>query len=99
MCKVADEHCKMEVHLERAKTAVKARELVEYMYKEEMEGYELLSLLEDEMTCNPSANVPLISLIVDACFIASQQKNRALSDDCYASKLTEWFMNTLASHE
>ena len=98
MCKVSDEHRKMEIHLDRAQTAVKARELVEYMYKEEMEGYELLSLLEEEMTYNPSANVPLISLIVDACFIASQQKNRALSDDCYASLLTEWFMKKLANH-
>lgn len=98
MCKVSDENRKMEIHLDRAQTAVKARELVEYIYKEEMEGYELLSLLEEEMTYNPSANVPLISLIVDACFIASQQKNRALSDDCYASLLTEWFMKKLANH-
>jgi len=97
MCKVADEHRKMEVHLKRAKTAVKARQLAEYMEDEEMEGCELLTRLEEELTDEHFANVPLISLIVDACFIVSQQKNRVLDDE-NLSELTEDFMLRLANH-
>ncbi len=97
MCEVADKYREMEIHLDRAKTAVKARELVHYMKAEAMEGYELLSLLEDEMTDEGLSNVPLISLIVDACFIASQHKNRVLDDE-NISELTEEFMIKLANH-
>jgi hypothetical protein len=97
MSETANEMRKMEIHLARAKATAKATELVNYMMNEDMDGYELIYALREELISEHFANVSLISFVIDACFIASQKKGKVLGEE-NLSELTEDFMTELVKH-